>query len=1133
MRIKILLITFMLLISALPLPVLALGATFEVVDGTVISAKDCTRGYDTANNKDTPRIEGVNVSFGSGDWCEFDINVAESGVYLLDLIAMGENGGANPSNLVSIFADEQLIGTKRIFATGGWSISTALSTPVATFFLSEGEHTIKVRHDGVNRFYFNSIAFRSFKYDERTFTSIAAETFLDNGNASVIQDSLKIEPDGFGRYTINTIEAARYKVSVIYSASEATEIAVRTNNNESVTMQLSATASEKAYKLADVGEIDVRLGRSTLRVDVSGGALCLGTILLEKIGEYTGTEEPNIVVEPIRIDAPNYKESFDASTGSSSIAVENGKISFATNDWVSYDVEIVQSGLYSLTVEFAGPNQGGYTVDTYLDGKETPESTTLVPETGSYSDFIMYPIALLQLEEGIHTIKIFHKASSGGVYFRSLALEYASGSLQVDEIQAGKTVVTDQDSISPGTDSFLIRFTKQIETEKIPEDAVQLSDGSHNLSCSVQANEREIKVVLLESLIEGGEYTLCLQGIEDIFGLSTLENTTCTFFADGTNAGKAAVEITEAHNEYNSFFVGGVMYSSEGVGIAGRNVKVFLKYPDGRLSDEPLTQVLSGENGVYAAELTIPEGSQEGYYEMVVYGDYVTIDSAETAGVYYISRGREASILQQISETNDPEKVYILLKEIGIYLGLDIDQDIKELQSPLLVFAHIAGRKIENAEELKTLYQIYLAMEKVNQAQTVQAVEDVLYDEEICRILEIEFGKLALLVQQKESFINAVIATESSGTLEEFQEKIHALADKYLALEYGKEAVECQADSMTVYISQGVELPLTFVTKEKDIKEVCYTLTAKPASILDNLRCNIDKDITSDIFVENETVKIRLFSSKGTISSEQLGKVILTAPGSTGKYIVTTGGIVKYDLGLAYDVVVPISEKQITITAVKNNAGNNGGGSKQSSTGITSAGGMIAEPPKNEDATFAFQDMDTAKWAEEAVQSLLNRGIISESEDFRYYPQRNVTRAEFIKMLVEGLGINEINQLPLPPDVTEKDWYYPYIMKAIGVGLVFGNEDGFIRPNDTITREELAAITQRALILIGYSSKSDKTALFSDHHEIAAYAVDGVYTLRAMGIINGMDEQHYAPKSNTTRAMAAKVIYEFLKAVSY
>ena len=96
-------------------------------------------------------------------------------------------------------------------------------------------------------------------------------------------------------------------------------------------------------------------------------------------------------------------------------------------------------------------------------------------------------------------------------------------------------------------------------------------------------------------------------------------------------------------------------------------------------------------------------------------------------------------------------------------------------------------------------------------------------------------------------------------------------------------------------------------------------------------------------------------------------------------------------------------------------------------------------------------------------------------------------------------------------------------------GLILGN-DGFFRPNESITREDAALIVYRWL------TQKDGRLLtkkyFSDRSSISEYAREAVEALAGAGILKGNENGVFKPKNSITRAEAAQLIYAALQSAA-
>ena len=110
-------------------------------------------------------------------------------------------------------------------------------------------------------------------------------------------------------------------------------------------------------------------------------------------------------------------------------------------------------------------------------------------------------------------------------------------------------------------------------------------------------------------------------------------------------------------------------------------------------------------------------------------------------------------------------------------------------------------------------------------------------------------------------------------------------------------------------------------------------------------------------------------------------------------------------------------------------------------------------------------------------------------------------------------------------DVAEGQWYVAYVESMAEKQLLLGDEDGRMRPDETITREDAAVILHRTLQYAGTTLSG--TAQFVDEADIASYALQPVGALAQSGILQGYD-QRFAPKDALSRAQAVTLIYNSL-----
>lgn len=206
----------------------------------------------------------------------------------------------------------------------------------------------------------------------------------------------------------------------------------------------------------------------------------------------------------------------------------------------------------------------------------------------------------------------------------------------------------------------------------------------------------------------------------------------------------------------------------------------------------------------------------------------------------------------------------------------------------------------------------------------------------------------------------------------------------------------------------------------------------------------------------------------------------------------------------------------------KSSSGGRVGRTPSSSKGSSvSVAPVVTEPLKYE---APFTDMADYAWAKDAVSELTKRKIVSGIDTTTFAPGENVTREQFVKMLVIATQSYNDNATCSFEDVDENSWYYTYVASAKEAGLVNGisaTEFGTAMP---ITRQDMAVMIYNAL-KVSYDGGEIQ---FADAESISDYAKNAVSYLTQNGYIYGKSDDTFAPVDLSTRAEAAVMIYRFI-----
>ncbi|MGB4171911.1 MAG: S-layer homology domain-containing protein [bacterium] len=165
-----------------------------------------------------------------------------------------------------------------------------------------------------------------------------------------------------------------------------------------------------------------------------------------------------------------------------------------------------------------------------------------------------------------------------------------------------------------------------------------------------------------------------------------------------------------------------------------------------------------------------------------------------------------------------------------------------------------------------------------------------------------------------------------------------------------------------------------------------------------------------------------------------------------------------------------------------------------------------------------YSDLE-GHWAEGIIEGWRFIGFVAGYPDGTFRPDQPVTRAEMAILINRVLGIKEEGGEEVFSDVPAGAWYSAEVAAASKTGIISGYGDGTFRPNNKITRQELAVLIAG---LLGLQEAFEDQ--FSDQQAIAPWAREAVEAVAAAGILVGYPDGTFRPAAFLTRAEALAVI---------
>lgn len=190
----------------------------------------------------------------------------------------------------------------------------------------------------------------------------------------------------------------------------------------------------------------------------------------------------------------------------------------------------------------------------------------------------------------------------------------------------------------------------------------------------------------------------------------------------------------------------------------------------------------------------------------------------------------------------------------------------------------------------------------------------------------------------------------------------------------------------------------------------------------------------------------------------------------------------------------------------------------------------IASTPYNVFSS-SFSDVSTNSWAFPYIFALSEAKYINGYSDGTFRPSNSITRAEFVKIMVNCLGLDLSNDGSIFTDVPNNAWYKNFVITAFNLGLINGVGENKFEPEVNISRQDTAVVLNNALKLFSAEKSVDKNIKFIDEKEISSYAKEAVENCVNAGIFTGNPDGTFAPKKPITRAEATAIMQKLMQKI--
>lgn len=264
--------------------------------------------------------------------------------------------------------------------------------------------------------------------------------------------------------------------------------------------------------------------------------------------------------------------------------------------------------------------------------------------------------------------------------------------------------------------------------------------------------------------------------------------------------------------------------------------------------------------------------------------------------------------------------------------------------------------------------------------------------------------------------------------------------------------------------------------------------------------------------------------SSGSGSSSSTNKTpTVSVSGTGGKVKADQNGTVTITPDDGYRIAkILVNGKEVEITSKL--------------TGLKSTDKVVVTFEKIEDGEgsqtpappVSFTDVPAGAWYAEAVSFVVARGLFQGDSATTFAPNADMNRAMLVTVLYRLSGDSAPAQAAGFTDVAAGTWYADAVAWAKANGIVSGVSSSQFAPAQSITREQTAAILSRYSAYKGHTLPTG-SADFADRDQISDYAQQAVASMQAAGLIQGRENNRFAPKEKSTRAEVATILMRYVK----
>lgn len=373
--------------------------------------------------------------------------------------------------------------------------------------------------------------------------------------------------------------------------------------------------------------------------------------------------------------------------------------------------------------------------------------------------------------------------------------------------------------------------------------------------------------------------------------------------------------------------------------------------------------------------------------------------------------------------------------------------------------------------------------------------------------------------------------------------------------------LEVSTTTNTAYVAIPVSTLTGLAEKNKNLKLVVqseigsYTVPVDLAAVVSDLNgilaannvkaadVSIKINLTDES--ENESILSAIANNlpNGKVLGGPIGFSMAIVNTKTGAVVTEVGNFTDY---IVRRIPIPAGTQSSTQFSAFRSADGTGALSFVPHRIVSENGKLFVEIKSKTNSVYfaatnnvAFSDVASSYWGSPYVAKAASKGLVHGIGNNKYEPERDIYRGEFVRMIVNALdlpasaaGTRTYSDVNNPDDPSQ--WYYDPIMRARSAGLLDDFNESAFKPNQAITREEMASILAAVLVYekaAAIPESADLIKKFADFDTMDTSLLTSIELVNRLEIMNGIPNNLFSPKGVATRAQAATVLLRLVEAL--